>query len=63
MTTLIHCKVVRYDNFGFLLVSAVYLLSAVCFLFSKSHLKASGNETAQSKHVDNENLDFFCMVS
>ena len=61
-------KVVRYDNFGFLSVSAVCLLSTVCLLSSKSHLEASDHETAQSKDVDNENLDLLtwstvCLLS
>ena len=58
MTSLMQYKVVRYDNFGFLSVSAVCLLSTVCLLSSKSHLEASDHETAQSKDVDNKNLDF-----
>ena len=68
MTTLIQYKVVRYDNLGFLSVSAICLLSAVCLLLSKSHLEASDTETAQSKDIDNENLDFLtwsavCLLS
>ena len=52
-------KDVWNENLEFLM-SAVYLLSAVCLLFSNKPLRGfcSDTETAQSKDVWNKNLEF-----
>ena len=47
-------KGVKNENLDFLRWSAVFLLSAVCLLFTK----ASNTKTAQGKDVLIENLEF-----